>query len=554
MILIVDDEPIILKTVAKILTSGGYSVRMASSGEEAVRAIEGESFDLIMSDQNMRGGMQGIDFLEYAKGAAPDSIRILLTRSYDEEILIDAINRGEVYRFLAKPPNTHELLITVKKALEHKTLLKERDALAKQEQVITKSRNKLRTVLDALRENVVSLDSDYCIVTSNNAFSQSLAKEPEEIVGKRCHLLINDLPAPCFNYGYECPVKKAFESGDAFVGKGTCDNGDDGILRHVEFMSLPIRDTTGKTTEVVKITRDVTELVKAMDELQKAQAELLQSAKMASIGQLAAGVAHEINNPMGFIASNLYSLRGYFKDISSMIGLYESLKNQALAWIGAGQGKEVLPFIEEIEGFKKEIDYAFLAQDIDKLIFESEEGANRIKKIVSALKEFSHIGAADPEPTDVNACIENALYIVWNHLKYKVKVIKVLEDLPKILSYPQKLGQALMNLFVNAADAISEHGEIRIESGLCCHDVCNPHILIKISDTGSGIPKDILPKIFDPFFTTKPVGKGTGLGLSIVYNIINKLNGQIEVESEEGRGAVFTIRLPVEISNLKSQI
>ena len=196
----------------------------------------------------------------------------------------------------------------------------------------------------------------------------------------------------------------------------------------------------------------------------------------------------------------------------------------------------------DFEEVKKEIESpkTIKPEEKKKVVDESLEGMERVAKIVSDLKEFSHVDEARLEKADINRGIESTLNIVWNEIKYKAEVIKDLGDIPLVKCFPQRLNQVFMNILVNAAQAIETRGEIRIRTR-----ALEGEVEITISDTGVGIPKENLPRIFDPFFTTKEVGKGTGLGLNVAYNIIEKHGGSIEVKSEEGKGTAFTIRIPV---------
>lgn len=280
---------------------------------------------------------------------------------------------------------------------------------------------------------------------------------------------------------------------------------------------------------------------KEITQQRQLEAQILQAEKMASIGQLAAGVAHEINNPVGFMSSNMHTMEDYHESIHKFFTRYHDflseLKNGSIEYHENSSAQEK---IREIELLEKDLDLKFILDDCPHLIHESQEGAQRIKNIVSDLKNFAHPGNEKRQWADINRCIESTLNIVWNELKYHVNVIKNFDDLPEIECHPQQLNQVFMNLFVNAAQAIEEKGQIKIRTG-----TENGHIEIKISDTGMGIPQENISKIFDPFFTTKSVGKGTGLGLNVSYNIIKKHNGTIAVESDVGKGTTFTIRLPV---------
>ncbi|MCL4471805.1 MAG: ATP-binding protein [Sulfuricella sp.] len=273
------------------------------------------------------------------------------------------------------------------------------------------------------------------------------------------------------------------------------------------------------------------EIRRANKRLEDAQNQLLQSEKMATIGQLAAGVAHEINNPVGYINSNLGSLQKYIKDMFTMLDAYEQAEPLLTA------SPETM---RNIRVLKDKLDIGYLKEDVVALMSESQEGIARVKKIVQDLKDFSHVDEAEWQWTDIRKGLDSTLNIVWNEIKYKAEVVKEYGDLPEVECLPSQLNQVFMNLLVNAAHAIEDKGIIFIRSG---HE--NDRVWIEIADSGKGIPPENLNRIFDPFFTTKPVGKGTGLGLSLSYSIIQKHHGRINVSSEVGVGTIFRVYLPV---------
>ncbi len=264
--------------------------------------------------------------------------------------------------------------------------------------------------------------------------------------------------------------------------------------------------------------------------LAEAQNQLLQSEKMASIGQLAAGVAHEINNPIGYVNSNLGSLDNYIQSIFGVVAAYEQAENSITDSAA----------LSNVQAAKREADLEFLRGDIAALMAESLEGISRVKKIVQDLKDFSHVDEAEWQWTDLHGGIDATLNIVWNELKYKAEVIKEYGNLPEIECYPSQINQVFMNLLVNAGHAIEEHGTITIRTG-----AEGEQVWVEITDSGKGIAPENLTRIFDPFFTTKPVGKGTGLGLSLSYGIVEKHRGRLEVESEIGKGTTFRVWLPI---------
>jgi PAS domain S-box-containing protein len=271
------------------------------------------------------------------------------------------------------------------------------------------------------------------------------------------------------------------------------------------------------------------ELGNAYSELKLTQTKILQQEKMASIGQLAAGVAHEINNPMAFISSNLGTMRKYLDRIFEYM---HCLANECSL-------KDRLAADERLADARKRLNIDAVMGDAKKLIAESLEGADRVKTIVKNLKSFSHVDQAEMKAADLNDCVESTLNIVWNELKYKATVKKEYGVLPRTQCYPQQMNQVFMNLLVNAAHAIEKQGEITIRTW---HR--DGSIFASVSDTGTGIPEQNLSRIFEPFFTTKEVGKGTGLGLSITYDIIKKHDGDITVKSDVGRGTTFTVKIP----------
>ncbi len=270
--------------------------------------------------------------------------------------------------------------------------------------------------------------------------------------------------------------------------------------------------------------------VEVIKKLHEAQDQLLQSEKMASIGQLAAGIAHEINNPVGYISSNLGTLRLYVEQLLELLEVYESAREQIVT-------DDVSNRLNEI---RKRIEVKFLVDDLKDLLAESSEGLDRVKKIVQDLKDFSHVDEAERQWVDLRSGLDSTLNIVNNELKYKAEVIRKYNDIPQIECIISQINQVFMNILVNAAHAIEKNGKIIITTD---HDA--DWMWVDIEDTGRGMDEVTRKRIFDPFFTTKPVGKGTGLGLSLSYSIIQKHHGDIEVKSEPGKGTHFRIKLPL---------
>jgi len=265
-------------------------------------------------------------------------------------------------------------------------------------------------------------------------------------------------------------------------------------------------------------------------DLEEAHTQVMQSEKLASVGQLAAGVAHEINNPIGFIKSNLGSLKGQVDNLLKVLDSYKTAE-PVLA--------DYAELLASIEQAKSAADFEYLQEDIANLIKESLDGVSRVKKIVENLKDFSRVDTAEWQYANLEVGLENTLSIVWSEIRNKAEVRKEYAGLPEIECIVSQINQVFLNLLLNAAQAIETSGTITLRTG---HD--EHHVWVEIADTGTGIRPEHLGKIFDPFFTTKPVGKGTGLGLSLSYGIVKRHHGHLEVRSEPGKGSIFRIALP----------
>lgn len=263
-------------------------------------------------------------------------------------------------------------------------------------------------------------------------------------------------------------------------------------------------------------------------ELAQAHSQLLQSEKLASIGQLAAGVAHEINNPVGFVSGNLNTLRRYVADLLKALSTYEK-----------SEGEMTLASQAALDALKRDIDLEYLRDDVTSLLVESVEGLQRVKRIVQGLKDFSHVDPMEKQWADLESNLDTTISILWNELKYKAELNKEYGAIPEIECIPSQLNQVFMNLLVNAAQAIEGRGQITVRTG---QD--DASVWVEVEDTGNGIKAEHRDRIFDPFFTTKPVGTGTGLGLSISYGIVKKQGGRIDMHTEVGKGSTFRVVLP----------
>jgi len=291
-------------------------------------------------------------------------------------------------------------------------------------------------------------------------------------------------------------------------------------------------DIRRRAAAEMELLRRNTELTELNLKLSMAQQQLTQSEKLASIGQLAAGVAHEINNPIGYIFSNFSTLETYISSLLKLLDAYQL----------AEQGSASSAAAEALQALKKTVEIDYLKEDIPALMSESREGIIRVKKIVQDLKDFSRAdNSLEWQWADLHHGIDSTLNIVNNEIKYKADVLKHYGPLPEVECIPGQITQVILNLVINAAHAISDkRGTITITTSVVGADV-----QIAIEDTGSGISPENLSRVFDPFFTTKPVGQGTGLGLSLAYGIMQKHHGSIDIISAVGKGTCFTLTLPI---------
>lgn len=311
---------------------------------------------------------------------------------------------------------------------------------------------------------------------------------------------------------------------------------DERYLRIVAAAAGNVSHAIERQTSAQILKRKNRELEEALINLKNTQAQLVQSEKMASLGVLAAGVAHELNNPISYIVSNLAVLGDYARDLKRMLVAVDELFSRCETISDLSVAQEEAKRIARLQ---EEIGFDFIISDLVSIVSQSNEGAQRVKEIVKNLKEFAHVDQLEIKSYDINDGIRSSLRIAWNELKYKCEVRECYGTIPAISCFPQQLNQVFLNLIVNAGQAIEDKGIV----GLSTWDD-DVNVYFQVEDTGSGIPPEHLKKIFDPFYTTKPIGKGTGLGLSVVHEIVRNHGGNIVVDSTVGKGTRFKVTLP----------
>ena len=469
------------------------------------------------------------------------------------------LNAREIFR---EAVGSHIILL----AMEDITELKQR------EQELLSSEAKFRQLHESLMDAFIKTNLHGEIIESNQVFREMVGYSPQELARLSYQVLTPDkwhaadtriVDEQILPRGYSDVYEKEYVT-------------KDGRVIPVELRGFLLRNPYGKPEAMWAILRDISERKRVSAVLAKQAAQLrqeivernniqellqkeqqllealnrdleervaaevqksrekdrahMQNEKMATLGQLAAGVAHEINNPMGYISSNLRLLFDYFERISKLDRI---IQENCFS-------RSDCPAREVVIAGKKALDMEYILTDGAELITESLSGAEQVKKIVLGLKNFSRMDTEEKQPMTLNSCLERALIIVHNELKYVATVREEYSPVPEILCYPGQLNQVFLNLLVNAGQAMTVPGEIIMK---CWHD--NTFVYASVSDTGSGIPKELREKIFDPFFTTKEVNKGTGLGLSISHEIIKKHGGELTVKSAMGIGTTFTVKLPL---------
>jgi PAS domain S-box-containing protein len=386
-----------------------------------------------------------------------------------------------------------------------------------------------QNIIQNLNSALLVVDLDGRIVFSNPPAEEILGEGAEALRGRPIWPWFAEMPRD------EIHVARTLETGERFKGLESTLTRIDGTAVPIGISSAPVSDGAGNKLGAVAVFSDLTEI-------KLLQRKVLQTEKMASIGQLAAGVAHEINNPMGFIHANLYQMAEYLTDLHRVWEEVGALQ----AAVAGGDPAEIQRSSGGLAAASKELDVAFVLSDFAKAIRESQEGSERIRHIVNDLRNFSHRDSEHPILADVNQFLDSTAGIVWPMMKHLVVLEKEYRDLPMVHCYPMQLQQVFMNLLVNAYQAIEERIGGSGETGTIWLRT-EPRaggVAIIVTDTGVGIAAENLDRIFDPFFTTKKVGMGTGLGLSTCFNIVEQHGGSLVAESQPGVETAFTVWLP----------
>jgi two-component system NtrC family sensor kinase len=545
-ILIVEDDLVDRTQLERLLHRSTMPAKVITTEylEGAIGLLKSTHFDVVLLDLHLPDS-SGLETLITLSKSQPRVSIVVTTGEGGEEMGLKAVANGAQDYLIKGEFDTQTLTKSIFYSIERK----------KAEEVLRVERNKAKKYLDVAGVMILVLDNGETVHRINKKGCEILGYEESEILGKNWH-------------DHFVPPEQKEEVKSILNGlmNGETDKYEyhenpvltkSGQQRLIAWHNVSLWDDTKKINAVLSSGEDITErreaedkLRKTYEELEKAhremqgmQSQIVQSEKLASIGQLAAGVAHEMNTPVGFVASNFETLQKYFKKFKVLLEMHAELARQILT----ADKTQLSAKLAEINKAAADMKIAFILEDIGALFEESKEGLTRVTKIVQNLRDFSRVDQAEAfDEFDLNHGIEATLVVARNAIKYHADVVTEFADIPHVPCNASQINQVFLNILVNAAQAIeSQHRETNGSIKIKTYSD-DTHIICKIVDDGPGIPADVIEKIFDPFFTTKPVGKGTGLGLSVSYDIIvRKHKGELVVKSEIGKGTEFTIKLPI---------
>ncbi len=543
-ILIVDDTPANVGVLVDYLEDHDFRVVVAQDGEEGIKRAQFALPDLILLDV-MMPGMDGFETCRRLK--ASDKVKeipvIFMTALTDACEKVNGFEAGAV-DYVTKPFQIEEVLARVNAHLSlcamRRQLEEQNTRLAQEVAVRLLAEAELRLTqysVDYAVDAVFWLTRDGRISYVNDAACRMLKYSREYLLAVYAYDIdagVKQEEWPAYWERIKQAHTHTFETMVRVKG---------GMLTPVE-VALNYQEFAGQE-HVFAFARDISERKRAEQTLAESYAELkqskhrleelhqqlLQSEKMASIGQLAAGVAHEINNPIAFVNSNLGTLQDYASGLLRLVDVYERAESGL-------SGHPAL--LAEVRRARENLDLPYLREDLTSLLAESLDGLQRVRRIVQDLKDFSRVGEVQRQLVDLHPGIDSTLNIVASEIGKRARIEKEYGDIPLIEGVPAQLNQVFMNLLMNASQAINGEGVITIRTG---HET--GWVWVEVADTGSGIQPEHLGRIFEPFFTTKPVGQGTGLGLSLSYGIVAQHGGRIDVRSEPGDGSAFRVWLPL---------
>jgi PAS domain S-box-containing protein len=577
-ILVIDDNPAIHEDFRKIFCEEGdsasfdaaeealfgpaptplkrtrFAIDSALQGEAGLArvvaaATEGRPYAMAFVDVRMPPGWDGIETIARIWEVCPD-LQVVICTAYSDyswDEMIARLGQSDRLVILKKPFDSIEVLQLANALTEKWHLLQQvqRKIDSLQEQVEARA---MELVKSEERFQIIAENSaDLIAIWDTNGGRVYFSPSHEKVLGIAPAELLQSPPSAQIHPEDEMKVRLATQAA-ATTGSAQMiefrQQHRDGSWRVLESRINPVRHAAGGVEHLVMVARDITERTKAEEERRQMEVQLRHAQKMESIGQLAAGIAHEINTPTQYIGDNTAFVQEAFRDLTPLLGA------QGRLLAAARQGSISPELLDEVEAAAAAADVEYLLTEIPKAIDQSLQGVQRVAKIVGAMKDFSHPGTGEKSAVDLNRAIESTLTVATNEWKYVAGVVTDFDPaLPAVPCLPGEFNQVILNLVVNASHAIADvvgdgsrgKGTIAISTR---RD--GDWVEVRVGDTGTGIDETIRRKIFDPFFTTKGVGKGTGQGLAIAHSVIvDKHGGQIELESEVGKGSTFILRLPL---------
>ncbi|WP_339734367.1 ATP-binding protein [uncultured Gimesia sp.] len=523
-ILIIEDSNTQARIIEESLKDLPLQIHCSSTGRDALEWLKDNKAILLLLDYELPD-MKGIEIIDELARQGQHPEFLVMTARGSETVAVQMMKRGAVDYLIKDDTFTSLLPTIVERSLKK---IKSEQILEIAQNALQQAEKRTRLIIDSAADGFISMWDDGTILDWNKAAERIFGWSYKDAIEN--NLIDKMMP------------EKDRENFKEKLMEIKCGDQSQSQNKLIEATALnkagqefPIEISASIASKGEPCVLNA--FIRDISNRQMLESQLIQSEKLASLGQLAAGVAHEINNPVGFVKSNVGTLSEYVEIFTRLLSLYEELAQAA----HSGDKPKQEQIQNQIQTIREEEDLADILEDVNELLSESTEGLVRVTEIVQNLKSFARLDEASIKEANINEGITATLKVVWNELKYKSEIVTDLGEIPDIRCSPGQLNQVFMNLLVNAAQAIPERGTISITT-----EAIDSEIIICISDTGVGIPEQELSQIFTPFYTTKPVGQGTGLGLSIIYGIIQKHNGNISVESEIGVGTTFTIRLPLE--------
>ena len=544
-ILIVDDEQPVRKLLNRYLDDAGHSCQAVPDVAAAKRILTSDVFDLILSDITMPGE-SGMDLIHHVTLHYPDTPMVMVSVLDNPAFAKKALELG-VYGYIVKPFTRNIVLINVENALQRRRLeIEKRKYLNQLERLVSKRTETLENqlaflqdLIDAIPSPIFYTDKQEKFKGCNAAFEKITGLMPESIIGKQAIDVLPEYPATSskkINYQHLLTPGET----TAELNIVTPDQRPRTLLTNTAFY----HDASGQVAGQVWVMIDITEKIAMEHDLRQAQ-------KLESIGQLAAGIAHEINTPIQYIGDNTRFIQEAVSDLRDIFDAYERLLDTAKT------GASLEDSISAVQQQMESADLDYLRQEIPDAIDQTLEGVSRVSKIVTSMRQFSHPGTGKKTAVDINKALEATITVARNEWKYVADLETDFDPrMPLVSCLPGEINQVMLNLLINAAHAVEDasnngrngKGKIRVSTKLG-----NDAVKIFISDSGNGIPESIQQRIFDPFFTTKKVGKGTGQGLAIAHRVITeKHHGSISFETEQSVGTTFVVSLPLKTADCEA--